>query len=158
MWLFTICSSTDQIFDFFIHKPGPSDFDSGLYKTRGNYCIFFNNCRGSYYVDNNDALKENLQNGISREIYIFCLLVFQSWNALCYVTKTLDTTELHNYVNDIRQAVRFAVADLKYHQHQTSDLMPGFCLPKGITPILPIFRWVVSLFYMHILAKNLSIK
>ena len=43
---------------------------------------------------------------------------------MCYVTKTLDTTELHNYVNDIRQAVRFAVADLKYHQHQNSDLMP----------------------------------
>ena len=80
-------------------------------------------------------------NGISREnLCTFGLLFFQSWNALCYVTKTLDTTELHNYVNDIRQAVRFAVADLKYHQHQTSDLMPGFCLPKGITPILPIFR------------------
>ena len=74
---------------------------------------------------------------------MYFVYFFQSWNALCYVTKTLDTTELHNYVNDIRQAVRFAVADLKYHQHQNSDLMPGFCLPKGITPILPIFRWVI---------------
>ena len=75
-----------------------------------------------------------------KNMYLLFTFFFQSWNALCYVTKTLDTTELHNYVNDIRQAVRFAVADLKYHQHQTSDLMPGFCLPKGITPILPIFR------------------
>ena len=33
----------------------------------------------------------------------------------------------------------FAVADLRYHENAPS-LMPGFCLPKGITPILPIFR------------------
>lgn len=40
------------------------------------------------------------------------------------------------YVSDVRQAVRYAVSDLK----GTSDLLPGFCLPKGIAPILPIFR------------------
>lgn len=39
------------------------------------------------------------------------------------------------HVQDIRQAVRFAVSDLK-----GQELLPGFCLPKGITPILPIFR------------------
>lgn len=38
-------------------------------------------------------------------------------------------------MQDIRQAVRFAVSDLK-----GQELLPGFCLPKGITPILPIFR------------------
>lgn len=37
---------------------------------------------------------------------------------------------------DVRQAVRYAVSDMK----GTSDLLPGFCLPKGIVPILPIFR------------------
>lgn len=40
------------------------------------------------------------------------------------------------YVSDVRQAVRYAMSDLK----GTSDLLPGFCLPKGIVPILPIFR------------------
>lgn len=40
----------------------------------------------------------------------------------------------HN-IGDIRQAVRFAVSDLK-----GQELLPGFCLPKGITLILPIFR------------------
>ena len=40
------------------------------------------------------------------------------------------------HVPDVRQAVRFAVADLK----PESMLLPGFCLPKGISPILPIFR------------------
>ncbi|KAG8314853.1 eIF-2-alpha kinase activator GCN1 [Homalodisca vitripennis] len=58
-----------------------------------------------------------------------------SWEALSAVTKTLDTEQQINHVNDIRQAVRFAVSDLK-----GSDLLPGFCLPKGITPILPLFR------------------
>lgn len=40
------------------------------------------------------------------------------------------------FVSDIRQAVRYAISDMK----GTSDLLPGFCLPKGIVPILPIFR------------------
>merc|ERR1712241_316517 len=31
---------------------------------------------------------------------------------------------------------RFALADLK----SDSELLPGFCLPKGISPLLPIFR------------------
>lgn len=41
-----------------------------------------------------------------------------------------------SYVSDIRQAVRYAVSDMK----GSSGLLPGFCLPKGIVPILPIFR------------------
>lgn len=54
------------------------------------------------------------------------------------IPKLLQTVPAHeqiNYVQDIRQAVRFAASDLK-----GQDLLPGFCLPKGITPILPIFR------------------
>lgn len=38
-------------------------------------------------------------------------------------------------MSDVRQAVRYAMSDMK-----GSDLLPGFCLPKGIAPILPIFR------------------
>ncbi|XP_076367337.1 lethal (3) 80Fj isoform X2 [Tachypleus tridentatus] len=58
-----------------------------------------------------------------------------SCEALNSVTKTLDTAGQLHHVADVRQAVRFAVSDLK-GQH----LLPGFCLPKGISPILPIFR------------------
>ena len=49
--------------------------------------------------------------------------------------QTVPSHEQIIYVQDIRQAVRFAASDLK-----GQDLLPGFCLPKGITPILPIFR------------------
>ena len=66
------------------------------------------------------------------------VVLSQAWNALNSVTKTLDTADQMAHVPDVRQAVRFAVADLKYAE--SPDLMPGFCLPKGITPILPIFR------------------
>ncbi|XP_014232646.1 eIF-2-alpha kinase activator GCN1 [Trichogramma pretiosum] len=58
-----------------------------------------------------------------------------SWEALTAVTKTLNSDQQIYHVGDIRQAVRFAVSDLK-----GQELLPGFCLPKGITPILPIFR------------------
>ncbi|KRT80352.1 Armadillo repeat containing protein [Oryctes borbonicus] len=59
-----------------------------------------------------------------------------AWEALNAVTKSLEAKQLSTYVSDVRQAVRFAVSDMK----GTSDLLPGFCLPKGILPILPIFR------------------
>lgn len=39
-------------------------------------------------------------------------------------------------MSDLRQAVRFAVSDMK----GSASELPGFCLPKGIAPILPIFR------------------
>lgn len=53
----------------------------------------------------------------------------------CYFLQTLSSEQQIAHVQDIRQAVRFAVSDLK-----GQELLPGFCLPKGITPILPIFR------------------
>lgn len=62
-------------------------------------------------------------------------VLMMSWEALSAVTKTLDATQLAAHVGDVRQAVRFTASDLK-----GSELLPGFCLPKGITPILPIFR------------------
>lgn len=54
---------------------------------------------------------------------------------LFYFLQTLSSDQQIAHVQDIRQAVRFAVSDLK-----GQELLPGFCLPKGITPILPIFR------------------
>ncbi|CAG5089337.1 Similar to Gcn1: eIF-2-alpha kinase activator GCN1 (Mus musculus) [Cotesia congregata] len=59
----------------------------------------------------------------------------KSWEALSAVTKTLESDQQIAHLGDIRQAVRFAASDLK-----GQELLPGFCLPKGITPILPIFR------------------
>lgn len=50
--------------------------------------------------------------------------------------QTLDAKQQATYVSDVRQAVRFAMLDMKGN----ADLLPGFCLPKGIAPILPIFR------------------
>jgi len=56
-------------------------------------------------------------------------------NKSSYLSQTLSSEQQIAHVQDIRQAVRFAVSDLK-----GQELLPGFCLPKGITPILPIFR------------------
>ena len=39
--------------------------------------------------------------------------------------QTLDSSQQTAHVGDIRQAVRFAVSDLK-----GQELLPGFCLPK----------------------------
>ena len=46
--------------------------------------------------------------------------------ALTAVTKSLDPGQQMSTVPDIRQAVRFARADLK----EEGALLPGFCLPK----------------------------
>ncbi|XP_014262100.1 eIF-2-alpha kinase activator GCN1 [Cimex lectularius] len=59
-----------------------------------------------------------------------------SWEALSAVTKSLDASQQIQYVSDIRTAVKFAVSDLKNGE----TLLPGLCLPKGITPVLPLFR------------------
>ncbi|XP_053962827.1 eIF-2-alpha kinase activator GCN1 isoform X1 [Anastrepha ludens] len=58
----------------------------------------------------------------------------RSWDALNAVVKGLDSSQQIAYVSDVRQAVRFAASDLKGSE------LPGFCLPKGITPLLPVFR------------------
>lgn len=59
----------------------------------------------------------------------------KSWEALNAVTKTLDSTQQICHVTDVRQAVKFAAMDLKVGAE-----LPGFCLPKGIAPLLPVFR------------------
>lgn len=58
----------------------------------------------------------------------------RSWDALNAVIKTLDSAQQIAHVSDVRQAVRFAASDLKGQE------LPGFCLPKGISPLLPVFR------------------
>lgn len=59
----------------------------------------------------------------------------RSWDALNAVTKTLDSAQQIAHVSDVRQAVRYAASDLKIDEE-----LPGFCLPKGITPLLPCYR------------------
>lgn len=62
-------------------------------------------------------------------------VLVRSWEALSAVTKTLDSAQQIAHVSDVRQAVRYAASDLK-----AGEDLPGFCLPKGITPLLPVFR------------------
>lgn len=75
------------------------------------------------------------------------MILQEAWNTLTAVTKTLDASEQMAHVSDVRQAVRFAVSDMKEKRCQSQEdtsgveiTLPGFCLPKGIQPILPIFR------------------
>ncbi|XP_041673562.1 eIF-2-alpha kinase activator GCN1 isoform X1 [Drosophila eugracilis] len=58
----------------------------------------------------------------------------KSWEALNAVIKGLNAAQQISHVSDVRQAVRFAASELKETE------LPGFCLPKGITPLLPVFR------------------
>ncbi|CAH2226536.1 jg26256, partial [Pararge aegeria aegeria] len=53
---------------------------------------------------------------------------------LSALTRMLEAEKQLGYVSEVRQAVRYAAADLK------GEPLPGFCLPKGIAPILPLFR------------------
>ncbi|XP_023172860.2 eIF-2-alpha kinase activator GCN1 isoform X2 [Drosophila hydei] len=62
------------------------------------------------------------------------IIIQNAWEALNAVIKGLSPTDQIGYVSDLRQAVRFAASDLKESE------LPGFCLPKGITPLLPVFR------------------
>ncbi|XP_057374386.1 stalled ribosome sensor GCN1-like [Daphnia carinata] len=55
--------------------------------------------------------------------------------ALNSVIKTLDATQQMAHVGDLRQAVRFAMSDLK-----GQEFLPGCCLSKGIAPLLPVYR------------------
>ncbi|KRK05621.1 uncharacterized protein Dyak_GE27770, isoform A [Drosophila yakuba] len=58
----------------------------------------------------------------------------KSWEALNAVIKGMNAAQQISHVSDVRQAVRFAASELNGTE------LPGFCLPKGITPLLPVFR------------------
>lgn len=61
-------------------------------------------------------------------------ILIRAWDALNAVTRTLDSAQQIAHVSDVRDSVKFASMNL-----QGSEL-PGFCLPKGIAPLLPVFR------------------
>ncbi|CAG8528557.1 17533_t:CDS:10, partial [Acaulospora morrowiae] len=58
-------------------------------------------------------------------------VVISAWNALNAVTKSIKKDELEQFVIPVRRTVKLIGVP-------GVDL-PGFCLPKGIGPILPIF-------------------
>ena len=57
-------------------------------------------------------------------VYTSTFLCF-CWKVFFNFVQTLDSSQQTAHVGDIRQAVRFAVSDLK-----GQELLPGFCLPK----------------------------
>nr|CAG8471118.1 10487_t:CDS:10 [Entrophospora candida] len=58
-------------------------------------------------------------------------VVKSAWNALNSVTKNIKKDDLEQLVTTVRRAIKnVGVAGVD---------LPGFCLPKGIGPILPIF-------------------
>ena len=67
--------------------------------------------------------------------YLVQGVLTEAHNALTAVTKSLEPGQQMTIVPDIRQAVRFAAADLK----EEGDLLPGFCLPKvkSLSPSVP---------------------
>lgn len=62
------------------------------------------------------------------------------WETIQSLTKGIESKNMVNYVNDVRSAIRYASSDLNKLSGGKATLVPGFCLPKGIGPILPIFR------------------
>lgn len=52
-------------------------------------------------------------------------VLLMAWEALAALAKSLDPERQIAHVSDVRQAVRYATADLK-----PDELLPGFCLPK----------------------------
>jgi hypothetical protein len=94
-------------------------------------CAFCNNCPGDYttYI-------AQLLNGLMRLMAEQDRdILMRSWEALNAITRTLDSTQQIAHVGDVRHAVKFATMDL-----QPGEDLPGFCLPKGIAPLLPVFR------------------
>lgn len=92
--------------------------------------------------------KANLSIHISQLLRGLILLIIDSdpqllalvWETINSIVKTIDSKNMVNYVNDVRSAVRYAASDLNKLTGGKSTLLPGLCLPKGIGPILPIFR------------------
>ncbi|CAG9808270.1 unnamed protein product [Chironomus riparius] len=62
-------------------------------------------------------------------------ILVRAWDALNAVTKTLDSAQQIAHVSDVRDAVKSATINLPPNSE-----LPGFCLPKGIAPLLPVFR------------------
>uniref|UniRef100_A0A069DYI0 Putative translational activator gcn1 n=1 Tax=Panstrongylus megistus TaxID=65343 RepID=A0A069DYI0_9HEMI len=95
-------------------------------------CSFCTHSRADYSQHVSQLLRGLITNFTDHDPVVLQM----SWDALSAVTKSLDPSQQIQYVGDIRQAIKFAASDLK----SGDTLLPGLCLPKGITPILPIFR------------------
>ena len=124
------------------HNNRPKTDDKTLSHQRAAVTLLSSFCKDTK-CDYSEYVAQLIRTFISLFTSNDSVILQQSWNALAAVTKTLDTAGQMAHVGDVRQAVRFAVADLQYNsssESSNSKLMPGFCLPKGITPILPIFR------------------
>lgn len=61
-------------------------------------------------------------------------IVTMAWDAMTALIRAMDSDRQISHISDIRHAVKYAACELK------GELMPGFCVPKGIAPLLPIFR------------------
>lgn len=51
-------------------------------------------------------------------------VLLMAWEALSALARSLDPEKQIAHVSDVRQAIRYAVTDLK------GETLPGFCLPK----------------------------
>lgn len=94
-------------------------------------CAFCSNCSGDY-----SSYVAQLLNGLMKLLAENDKdILLRSWEALNSVVKTLDSAQQMAHVSDVRHAVKYAAMDLPPNSN-----LPGFCLPKGIAPLLPFFR------------------
>lgn len=63
-----------------------------------------------------------------------------SVEALSVISKNLDPKDQVKCLDEVVNAVRAAASDLKSDSELQKPLLPGFCLDKGITPLMPFFR------------------
>eukprot|EP00123_Amoebidium_parasiticum_P018627 comp24257_c0_seq1/m.44983 comp24257_c0_seq1/g.44983 ORF comp24257_c0_seq1/g.44983 comp24257_c0_seq1/m.44983 type:complete len:2647 (-) comp24257_c0_seq1:496-8436(-) len=58
------------------------------------------------------------------------------WNAAQAICKAIKKEDQAQYISLVRRTFRLAARD---HLGRPIEELPGFCLPKGISPILPMF-------------------
>ena len=61
------------------------------------------------------------------------------WTALGAVTATIPKEVAPSYVRSVKDAVAAARDRQKRKRAGGDPTLPGFCLPKALTPLLPIY-------------------
>ncbi|KAJ1560007.1 hypothetical protein HK096_010385, partial [Nowakowskiella sp. JEL0078] len=61
--------------------------------------------------------------------------LLSAWKALFAAANSIKKDDLEQFVSPLRKAVRSVTENLSDDEN-----VPGFCLPKGISPMLPIFQ------------------
>ena len=61
-------------------------------------------------------------------------IVEAAWSALDKLTKSIPKDDLETYVRPLRRLMRWSMGDFA-----PGATVPGFCLPKGISPLLPVY-------------------